>query len=512
MSTSSAERVASRSTAGRARAGSGIAILVIAGAQLMVALDVTIVNIALPHIQAALNFSRPSLAWVIDAYTLVFGGLMLLGGRAADFLGRKRMFIIGLGLFSSASLAGGFANSAGLLIAARAVQGVGAAIASPTALSLVTTVFPEGRQRNRALAAYAGATGGGGVLGLIAGGLLTDLLSWRWVLFVNVIIGGLLIAAAPRAIPDTPRKSGRPSVLSAVLSVIGIGALVYGFLHAASDSWRSPVTIGAFAAGLVVIVGFTVLQARSREPLLPLRLFRNRNRVGSHLMGMAIGAAIFSMFYFLTQFVQEILGYSPIKAGLAFLPLMVLLGVTAQVGGRLIGRTGPKPLLVFGALWVLAALLWLSRISVGSTYPGRVLPALLMLGIGVGSFFVPLAGTAVAGVRDHEAGIASATYNMFFQVGGAIGLAALTTVAATAIRGDLGGRPAGTAIAGHPAAGQAAAGHPAAASQAQVLTHALAHGWGTAFAAGAGFAALALLVALIVVRIRPGEIDPAHLH
>src|SRR5215831_12407936 len=468
VSTSSAERVASRSTAGRARAGSGIAILVIAGAQLMVALDVTIVNIALPHIQAALNFSRPSLAWVIDAYTLVFGGLMLLGGRAADFLGRKPMFITGLALFSAASLMGGLANSAGLLIAARAVQGVGAAIASPTALSLVTTVFPEGRQRNRALAAYAGATGGGGVLGLIAGGLLTDLLSWRWVLFVNVIIGGLLIAAAPRAIPDTPRKSGRPSVLSAVLSVIGIGALVYGFLHAASDSWRSPVTIGAFAAGLVVIVGFTVLQARSREPLLPLRLFRNRNRVGSHLMGMAIGAAIFSMFYFLTQFVQEILGYSPVKAGLAFLPLMVLLGATAQAGGRLITRTGPKPLLIFGATAVLIALAWLSRISAESSYAGRVLPALLVLGVGVGSFFVPLASTAVAGVSDRDAGIASGAYNMFFQIGGAIGLAALTTVATTAIRNDL--------ISPHA--------HQAGGFAGPVLAHALAHGWGTAFEAG----------------------------
>jgi EmrB/QacA subfamily drug resistance transporter len=506
VTTPSEAAPASRSTASRSAAadrrpaGAGIAIAVIAGAQLMVALDVTIVNIALPHIQTALHFSRPSLAWVIDAYTLVFGGLMLLGGRAADFLGRKRMFIAGLALFSVASLMGGLANSAGLLIAARAAQGVGGAIASPTALSLVTTVFPEGKQRNRALAAYAGATGGGGVLGLIAGGLLTDLLSWRWVLFVNVIIGGLLIAAAPRVIPDTPRKAGRPSVPSAALSVIGIGALVYGFLHAASDSWRSPVTIGAFAVAAAGIAGFTALQARSRDPLLPLRLFRNRNRVGSHLMGMAIGAAMFSMFYFLTQFVQEILGYSPIKAGLAFLPLMVLLGATAQVGGRVISRTGPKPLLIFGALWVLAALLWLSRISVGSTYAGRVLPALLMLGVGVGSFFVPLAGTAVAGVGDHDAGVASAAYNMFFQVGGAIGLAALTTVSSTAIRNALSARPAG------------AAGHPAAVSAAQAILHALAHGWGVAFAAGAGFAGLALLVALVVVRVQAGEINPAHVH
>jgi len=489
-----------RSTASRPTTprpgGSAIAIGVIAGAQLMVALDVTIVNIALPHIQAALHFSRPSLAWVIDAYTLVFGGLMLLGGRAADFLGRKRMFIIGLALFSVASLVGGLAGSAGLLIAARAAQGVGGAIASPTALSLVTTVFPEGRSRNRALAAYAGATGGGGVLGLIAGGLLTDLLSWRWVLFVNVIIGGLLIAAAPRVIPDTPRRAGRPSMPSAVLSVLGIGALVYGFLHAASDSWRSPVTIGAFAVAAAVIAGFTALQARSREPLLPLRLFRNRNRVGSYLMGMGIGAAIFSMFYFLTQFVQEILGYSPIKAGLAFLPLMVLLGATAQVGGRLISRTGPKPLLIFGAVWVLAALTWLSRISVDSTYAGRVLPALLMLGIGLGSFFVPLAGTAVAGVSDHDAGIASGAYNMFFQIGGAIGLAALTTVATTAIRSNLSSHPASQ--------------HRS--SPAVTLLHALVQGWGTAFEAGTGFAALALLTALAVIRVRRGEINPAHIH
>jgi EmrB/QacA subfamily drug resistance transporter len=470
--------------------------LVIAGAQLMVALDVTIVNIALPHIQVALHFSRASLAWVIDAYTLVFGGLMLLGGRAADFLGRKRMFIIGLAVFSVASLAGGFANSAGLLIAARAVQGVGGAIASPTALSLVSVVFAEGKARNRALAAYAGATGGGGVLGLILGGLLTQALSWRWVLFVNVIIGGLLIAAARRVIPATPRVAERPSVPSALLSVLGVGALVYGFLHAASDGWRNGATIASFAVAVVGIAAFAVMQARSARPLLPLRLFRNRNRVGSHLMGLAIGAAMFSMFYFLTQFVQEILGYSPIKAGLAFLPLMVLLGATAQVGGRIITRTGPKPLLIFGAAVVLVALIWLSQISEGSTYAGRVLPALLILGVGVGAFFVPLAGTAVAGVTDHDAGVASAAYNMFFQVGGAIGLAALTTVSSTAIRNDL----------------VSSARHPAGASAAQVLAHALAHGWGTAFAAGTGFAAAALLVALAVVHVRSGEINPAHVH
>jgi len=483
-------------TRGRAPAGPAIAIAVIAGAQLMVALDVTIVNIALPHIQAALHFSRPSLAWVIDAYTLVFGGLMLVGGRTADFLGRKRMFIIGLGLFSLASLAGGLATTGSALIAARAVQGVGGAIASPTALSLVTTVFPEGRQRNRALAAYAGATGGGGVLGLIAGGLLTDLLSWRWVLFVNVIIGGLLMLAAPRVIPDTPRRAGRPPLPSAVLSVAGVGALVYGFLHAASGGWRNAVTITAFAVALAVLSIFAVVQARASDPLLPLRLFGNRNRVGSYLMGMSIGAAIFSMFYFLTQFVQEILGYSPIKAGVAFLPLMVLLAATAQVGGRLISRTGSRPLLIFGAALVLIALFWLSRISVASTYVGSVLPALLVLGIGVGSFFVPLAGTAVAGVTDRDAGIASGAYNMFFQIGGAIGLAALTTVATTAIHSDLTSHLA----------------HPPIASPAAMLTHALAHGWGTAFEAGTGFAALALVTALAVVRVRPGEINPAHFH
>ncbi|HXS63985.1 MAG TPA: MFS transporter [Streptosporangiaceae bacterium] len=500
MATQPLADVASRpAAADRSRAGSPIAIAVIAGAQLMVALDVTIVNIALPHIQVALHFSRPSLAWVIDSYTLVFGGLMLLGGRAADLLGRKRMFIIGLALFSAASLAGGFANTGGLLIAARAAQGVGGAIASPTALSLVTTVFVEGKSRNRALAAYAAATGGGGVLGLILGGLLTDLLSWRWVLFVNVIIGGLLIAAAPRVIPATPRTAGRPSLLSAVLSVLGAGALVYGFLHAASDSWRNPVTIGAFAVAAVGIAAFVAVQARSAAPLLPLRLLRNRNRVGSYLMGMAIGAAIFSMFYFLTQFVQEILGYSPIKAGLAFLPLMVLLGATAQLGGRLIGRTGPKPLLIFGATMVLAALLWLGRIAPTSTYPGRVLPALLVLGLGLGAFFVPLAGTAVAGVTDSDAGIASAAYNMFFQIGGAIGLAALTTVASTAIRHDLPSSPQ--------------AGHPASATPPlQLLIHALAHGWGVAFTAGAGFAVLALFIALAVIRVRSGEINPAHVH
>ncbi|HYK69821.1 MAG TPA: MFS transporter [Streptosporangiaceae bacterium] len=496
MSAQPATPVVGTKTRRSVPAAPAVAIVVIAGAQLMVALDVTIVNIALPHIQASLHFSRPTLAWVIDAYTLVFGGLMLVGGRTADFLGRKRMFVVGLGLFSLASLAGGLATSGATLIAARAAQGVGGAIASPTALSLVTTVFPEGRARNRALAAYAGATGGGGVLGLIVGGLLTDLLSWRWVLFVNVIIGGLLMLAAPRVIPDTPRTARRPSLPSALLSVLGVGALVYGFLHAASDGWRNPVTVGAFATAVIVLAGFAALQARSAEPLLPLRLFRNRNRVGSYLMGMSIGAAIFSMFYFLTQFVQEILGYSPIKAGLAFLPLMVLLGATAQVGGRLISRIGPKPLLIFGAAMVLIALAWLSRISAESSYAGRVLPALLVLGVGVGSFFVPLASTAVAGVSDRDAGIASGAYNMFFQIGGAIGLAALTTVATTAIRNDLSSPHA------HQAGGFAG----------PVLAHALAHGWGTAFEAGTGFAGLALLTAVAVVRVRAGEINPAHIH
>jgi predicted MFS family arabinose efflux permease len=290
-----------------------------------------------------------------------------------------------------------------------------------------------------------------------------------------------------------------------VLSVLGVGALVYGFLHAASASWRSPVTIGTFAVAAAGIAAFALLQARSARPLLPLRLFRNRNRVGSHLMGMAIGAAMFSMFYFLAQFVQEILGYSPIRAGLAFLPLMVLLGATAQIGGRLIGRTGPKPLLIFGAAGVLVALLWLSRISEHSTYAGRVLPALLILGVGVGAFFVPLAGTAVAGVTDHDAGIASAAYNMFFQIGGAIGLAALTTIASTAIRHDLPSR-----VTGH---GSGAAGHQvSAALSVQVLAHALAHGWGAAFTAGTGFAVAALLVALAVIRVRAGEINRAHVH
>jgi EmrB/QacA subfamily drug resistance transporter len=491
MSAQPAASVTSPTTPVRAPAGPAIVIAVIAGAQLMVALDVTIVNIALPHIQAALHFSRPTLAWVIDAYTLVFGGLMLVGGRTADFLGRRRMFIIGLGLFSLASLAGGLATTGAALIAARAAQGVGGAIASPTALSLVTTVFPEGRARNRALAAYAGATGGGGVLGLIAGGLLTELLSWRWVLFVNVILGSVLMLAARRVIPDTPRTARRPSLLSALLSVVGVGALVFGFLHAASAGWRNSATVGAFATAVVVLAGFAWLQARSREPLLPLRLFRNRNRVGSYLMGASIGAAIFSMFYFLTQFVQEILGYSPLKAGLAFLPLMVLLGATAQAGGRLISRTGPKPLLVFGAAWVLVALAWLSRIAADSTYAGSVLPALLILGVGVGSFFVPLAGTAVAGVSERDAGIAAGAYNMFFQIGGAIGLAALTTVATTAIRSDLSTTETSPAL---------------------ELSHALAHGWATAFEAGTGFAALALITAVAVVRVRAGEINPAHVH
>src|SRR5436190_5812881 len=359
----------------RRRVNPVIALIVIAGAQLMVVLDVTIVNVALPHIQSGLGFSRTGLAWVIDAYTLAFGGLLLLGGRAGDILGRRRMFVVGVLLFSGASLLGGFATSSAWLIASRAAQGVGAAIASPTALALVTTTFPEGRERNRAFGIYAAVAGAGGGIGLILGGVLTDLLSWRWVLFVNAPIGALLALAAPIVLPKGERNPGRFDLPGAITETVGVGSLVYGLIHAASSGWSDTGTVVAFAVAAVLLTTFFVIESRSRQPLLPLHLFAERARWGSYAVMLMGGAAMFGVLFFLTQFLQGPLGYSPLKTGLAFLPLNLIIITSAQVSSRLVPRTGPRPLILVGTTLMVLGLLWLSRLGAGSGYVSLVLPA-----------------------------------------------------------------------------------------------------------------------------------------
>ena len=338
MSTSSLAQIATEGRTAAVRDRRGIALALVLGAQLMIILDMTVVNIALPSIARGLHFSAPSLSWVLNAYTLTFGGLLLLGGRAGDILGRRRVFIAGIALFTAASLAGGLATSAAWLLAARAVQGVGGAIASPAVLALITASFAEGRERTRALGIYTAVAMGGGSLGLVLGGVITEWVSWRWVLFVNVPIGIAVALAAPLFLPESQRQPGRFDIAGALTSTAGMTALVYGFIRAASDGWANRVALGAFAAAVVLLGLFVVNESRARQPITPLRLFADRGRAGSYLARLLLVAGMFGMFFFLTQFVQDILGFSPLRAGISFLPMTAALFAVSRLSPRLLAR------------------------------------------------------------------------------------------------------------------------------------------------------------------------------
>ena len=459
-----------------------LALLVIASAQLMVVLDATIVNIALPSIKEALDFSPTGLSWVLNSYTLVFGGLLLLGGRAGDLFGRRRMFMTGVLTFALASLLGGFAWNKGWLLAMRALQGVGGAIASPTALSLIATTFAEGKARNKAFGVYAAVSGAGAAIGLILGGLLTDYLNWRWVLFVNAPIGLGIAIATPYVLKESPRAEGRFALADALSSTLGMAALVYGFIHAATDGWGDRVTLLSFAVAVGLLVTFVVMQSRSAQPLMPLRLFSNRSRVGAYSLMLIIGAAVFAMFYFLTQYVQNVLGFSPVKAGVAFLPVSATVIVIAQVVSRLIHRVEPKYIMAGGTIFGGLGLYNLSRLTVDSSYVGDVLPSIVMIAMGMGSIFVPITLAAVSEVDRTDTGVASAMLNVGQQVGGTIGLASLVTVF------------------NHAATSEAAARH----LPSVYLPVPFTHGADAAFAAGAIFMVVGLLVCLLLIKVRPG--------
>jgi EmrB/QacA subfamily drug resistance transporter len=455
----------------------------------MIILDATIVNIALPHIQRALGFTATSLSWVLNAYTLTFGGLLLLGGRMGDMFGRRRMFMLGIAIFSTASLLGGFAQSEAWLLAARVMQGVGGAIASPTALSLVTTTFPEGPERNRAFGVYAAVSGAGAAIGLILGGLLTQLLSWRWVLFVNVPIGALLLSVTPYVLHESDPSEGKLDLPGALTSTLGVGSLVFGFIHAASDGWSDPLTMASFIAAIILLAAFIFIESRSPQPLMPLRMFADRSRSSSYVVMLMIAAALFAMFFFLTQFVQEVLGYSAIQAGFAFLPVSIVIVIVAQIAAKVVTKTGPRVLIAAGSVAVGTALLVLSRLNADSKYLTLLLPAMIIMAIGLALIFVPITLTAVARVEHQDAGIASAMLNVSQQIGGTLGLSILITVFATAARNFV---PQG--------------GPPTSAQQARAVQHAaLAHGWATAFEFAAIFAAIAFVVTLVGIHVAPSE-------
>src|SRR5258708_1694832 len=390
----------------------GLALVVIATAQLMVVLDATIVNVALPHVQKALGFSGTGLEWVVNAYALTFGGLLLLGGRAGDILGRRRVFIAGMILFSAASLVGGFATTQAWLLAARAAQGVGAAVIAPTALALITTTFPEGPPRNRAMGVCSAMSIGGAAVGLMAGGLLTTYFSWRWVLFVNVPIGIVVALMAPRALAGSPGRRGRFDLPGAITSTAGLAALVYGLTSAATSQngvshWGDTKVTVSLTAAVALLASFLVIEARSEHALMPLRIFRNRDRSAANLIMLFVGTAMFGMFFFLTIFVQTVWGYSALKTGIAYLPLVTAVMVMAGVSAALVPRIGARPLLLAGSAAAAGGMFWLSRISEHSTYGSRLLGPMLVTPAGLGMFFMPLTLVALSRVSDRGPPLAS---------------------------------------------------------------------------------------------------------
>jgi EmrB/QacA subfamily drug resistance transporter len=464
------------------------ALVVISAAQLMIVLDATVITVALPSIQRALHFSAANLEWVISGYTLAFGGLLLLGGRLGDVLGRRKMFVLGLAVFSVGSLAGGLATTSAWLIASRAVQGVGGAIAAPTALALIGDTFPEGPSRTRAMGVYAAMSGAGGALGLLLGGILTDIASWRWVLFVNVPIGAVVAVAAPRVLRRSAQRGDKLDVPGAFAATAGTTALVYGLVRAPVQGWADPITVSSFAAAAVLLLAFVTIEVRSDHPILPFRLLANRNRAATYLVMTAIAGSIFAVSFFLTLLLQTAFGYSPLKTGAAFLPFSVGIVATSEAVAKLIGRVRPRVFATAGPLVAAVALLWLSRIHPTSTFLGAVLGPLLLLSVGLGLAFVPLTLSATSGVPPADMGIASALLNTSQEVGGTLGLAVLVTVATATTRHAL---------------RSGASQHPLGQQATTLALNSSVHGYSIAFLVGSCIAFAAFLVALAGFRPRP---------
>lgn len=493
-------------TGGDAKRHLGLALVVIATAQLMVVLDAAIVNVALPHIQRALGFTGSGLEWVVTAYAVTFGGLLLLGGRSGDLLGRRRIFIAGLILFSAASLFGGFAQSEAWLLIARAIQGVGGAMIAPTALALITTTFPQGPQRNRAFGVYAAMSGGGAAVGLVAGGLLTTYLSWRWVLFVNVPIGIAVALLTPYVIGTSERRRGSGFDLpGAIAATGGVALLVYGLSNASTGQsgvshWGDLKVIVSLAASAALLATFAFIETRSKHALLPVRVLANRSRTGAYLVMLCLATAMFGIFFFLTIFVQEVLGYSALKSGLAFLPFAATVVVVSALSSRLVARTGPRPMMIAGSAIAAGGMYWFSNISVNSSYVTGLLIPMLVTSIGLGLLFVPLSLVALTKVRPDDAGVASSLLNTGQQVGGAIGLAALGTVTWTVVANSIKGHMAAVA-------GKVASPPPSGSKIPTPVFHeALATGIARGFVVAAGICALALIVTLLMVTLSKEDI------
>lgn len=411
-----------------------LVLIIIAGAQLMVVLDATIVNIALPSMGDYFNKSQTSMTWALNAYTLAFGGLLLLGGRSGDIFGRRRMFMVGLTLFTLGSFLGGIAPTYELLLAGRVIQGIGGAISSPTALSLITNEFDEGPERTRAFAVYAAVSGAGGALGLLLGGILTEYLDWRWVLFVNVPIGIALIVGGYLYIHESERHHGRMDIPGAALSVAGMVGLVYGFINAANHGWGNATTVGVFVAAIILMASFFLWEMHTPDPMLPMRVIKDRNRGGAYAVMLIVGAGLFGMFYFVTFFVQQVMQFSALRAGLGFLPVAFVIAIVSQIMTKALPKIGPRACITLGAVLLTAAMYWFSTVNANSGYWDKIFPGIIIMATGMGCLFVPLTTVAVSRVANTDAGVASAMLNVGQQVGGSIGLSVLATVAATSAR------------------------------------------------------------------------------
>jgi EmrB/QacA subfamily drug resistance transporter len=408
-----------------------LALALLVTTQFVVVLDAAIVNVALPSIGTALDFSQDDLSWVVNAYTLTFAGFLLLGGRLADLLGRRRMFMYGLVIFSIASLLGGLAQSDLWLIAARALQGLGAAIVSPAALSIITNTFAEGAERNRALGVWGAVAGSGGAAGVLLGGVLTEYLGWEWVLFVNVPIGVAAALLAPRLLPESRDEVEERSfdVAGAVTVTAGLSLLVYALVDANQAGWGSARTIILIAIGVALLAAFVFIERRQRQPLVPFSIFRLRTLRGANVVSVLVAMSLFSMFFFISLYMQQVLGYDALKAGLSYLPLALTIIISAGVASVLVTRIGFKPTLVAGMLFVTGGLVWFAQVSAGGSYLGDILFPSLLAAVGLGLAFVPVTIAAVTGIRPDQAGLASGLINTSQQVGGALGLAILVAVA-----------------------------------------------------------------------------------
>jgi EmrB/QacA subfamily drug resistance transporter len=452
-----------------------LALALLSAVQFMVVLDIAIVNVALPSIKDDLGFSQENLQWVISAYALVFGGFLLLGGRAADLLGRRRIFLAGLVVFTIASLLAGLAWSEASLIGARAFQGLGAAIISPAALSILSTTFAEGRERNIALGVWGAVGGFGAAAGVLLGGILTDALSWEWIFFVNVPVGAAAFALTPVLLTESrDARVKRFDVPGAVLVTSGLSSSVYAITQAGQEGWLAGKTLGFFAAALVLLVGFVGWELRHPEPLMRLGILRIRTVSGANVAGFILGTATFSMFLMLTLYMQQVLGYSAMKTGLAYLAVAGTAILWSGVAAQLVTRAGVKTVLVAGMAFLTAGLVYFTQVSIGGSYLGDLLPGFLLIGVGLGFSFVPISIAALAGVQPAEAGLASGLINTSQQIGGALGIAALSTIATSRTEDAVG---AGS-----------------------TLPAALVHGFTGAFVAGAVVAGVGIVAAFTLIR------------